>query len=55
MGALFPLADLVISFMKQIRFYGISLFDVSLWTVYLAVTFYVVFYLFSALTGGGDD
>lgn len=55
MDALYGGIDLIIVVLKQLRFYGISLFDGILWSVYILITWEVVRYFFNAVKGGGDD
>lgn len=54
-NALYAGIDLIIVVLKQLRFYGISLFDAMLWGVYIVIMWEVVRYFFNAVKGGGDD
>lgn len=54
-NALFAGVDLMIQVLKALRFYGISLYDAILWSVYISITWYVVIFLFRGVSGGSDD
>lgn len=54
-NALFAGVDLMITVLKAFRFYGISLYDAILWTVWFGIAWYVVTFFFNAVKGGNDD
>lgn len=52
---IFQGVDLIVTVLKAFRFYGISLYDAVLWSVYISITWFVVMFAFRALSGGSDD
>lgn len=55
MAQLYSLTNTVIALMRAFSWYGVSLFDVMTWGVYIAIAWYVLGFLFAGLRGGSDD
>lgn len=46
--------DLLITFMRGFRVYGISLYDVVQWSMWIGVAFVLVWFFFATVGGSND-
>ncbi len=55
MGDLYSFINIVVDFSKHVGLYGITLWNVLQWSIWIWVALTLVFFFLNRASGGGDD